>query len=232
MPSAPTPDVCSLPPESLQERLAWIRAEILPHVRRTRELPNGLVFEVARRPNLEARLERLVELERECCSGLDWTLESGSDPLQLSVEEEREVDRLMVEFQHYIADHIADRRAHPGDDVISHLVSTPVDLPDGSRMLTDGEIINIVDHLYIGGNETTTFALTSGMWLAIQHPEILQTLRDDPGQARRWVVYDALRQGGYYPWDYQPLQQASERYMRNHMDLNVLEDRQRFPRGD
>ncbi|MEC7259177.1 MAG: choline-sulfatase, partial [Pseudomonadota bacterium] len=37
-------------------------------------------------------------------------------------------------------------------------------------------------------------------------------------QARRWVVYEALRQGGYYPWDYQPLQKASERYMRNHMD--------------
>jgi choline-sulfatase len=51
-------------------------------------------------------------------------------------------------------------------------------------------------------------------------------------QARRWVVYEALRQGGYYPWDHQPLQKASERYMRNHMDLNEVETRQRFPRGD
>ncbi|MGN8019920.1 choline-sulfatase [Phyllobacterium sp. 22229] len=51
-------------------------------------------------------------------------------------------------------------------------------------------------------------------------------------QARRWVVYEALRNGSYYPWDYQPLQRASERYMRNHMDLNVLEDKARFPRGE
>jgi choline-sulfatase len=51
-------------------------------------------------------------------------------------------------------------------------------------------------------------------------------------QACRWVVYEALRQGGYYPWDYQPLQQASERFMRNHMDLNQLEGAQRYPRGD
>jgi len=51
-------------------------------------------------------------------------------------------------------------------------------------------------------------------------------------QACRWVVYDALRQGGYYSWDYQPLQQASERFMRNHMDLNQLEAAQRYPRGD
>jgi choline-sulfatase len=51
-------------------------------------------------------------------------------------------------------------------------------------------------------------------------------------QARRLVVYDALRKGGYYPWDFQPLQKASERFMRNHMDLNDLEERQRFPRGE
>lgn len=51
-------------------------------------------------------------------------------------------------------------------------------------------------------------------------------------QARRLIVYEALRNGSYYPWDYQPLQVASERYMRNHMDLNVLEEAQRFPRGE
>lgn len=51
-------------------------------------------------------------------------------------------------------------------------------------------------------------------------------------QARRWAVYDALRNGAYFPWDYQPLQRASERYMRNHMDLNVLEENQRYPRGE
>ena len=47
-------------------------------------------------------------------------------------------------------------------------------------------------------------------------------------QARRWVVYPALRNGAYYPWDFQPLQKASERYMRNHMDLNMLEESQAF----
>ncbi|WP_265499749.1 choline-sulfatase [Paracoccus beibuensis] len=51
-------------------------------------------------------------------------------------------------------------------------------------------------------------------------------------QARRWIVYEALRNGAYYPWDHQPLQKASERYMRNHMDLNVLEENKRFPRGE
>ncbi len=51
-------------------------------------------------------------------------------------------------------------------------------------------------------------------------------------QQRRLVTYEALRNGAYYPWDHQPLQKASERYMRNHMDLNILEESQRFPRGE
>jgi choline-sulfatase len=51
-------------------------------------------------------------------------------------------------------------------------------------------------------------------------------------QARRLITYEALRNGSYYPWDFQPLQKASERYMRNHMDLNVLEATSRFPPAD
>jgi choline-sulfatase len=51
-------------------------------------------------------------------------------------------------------------------------------------------------------------------------------------QAARWVVYPALRNGAYYPWEFQPLQKASERYMRNHMNLDTLEADKRFPRGE
>jgi len=51
-------------------------------------------------------------------------------------------------------------------------------------------------------------------------------------QARRHVVYTALRNGAYYPWDFQPLRDASERYMRNHMNLDTLEESKRFPRGE
>ena len=50
-------------------------------------------------------------------------------------------------------------------------------------------------------------------------------------QAHRLTVYPALRNGSYYPWDYQPLQKASERYMRNHLDLNDLEAAARYPKA-
>ncbi len=49
------------------------------------------------------------------------------------------------------------------------------------------------------------------------------------GQARRLVVYSALRNGDYFPWDFQPLQRACERYMRNHKNLNEVEAMARFP---
>ena len=48
-------------------------------------------------------------------------------------------------------------------------------------------------------------------------------------QLTRLTVWQALREGKYYPWDYQPLRDASEQYMRNHKDLNVLEKSSRFP---
>lgn len=106
---------------------------------------------------------------------------------QLTPEEERKAAAQMVDFQHYLHDHIEDRRANPSDDVISYLAHTPVKLPDGERPLTDGEIINMVDHLFIGGNETTTFALTSGMWLLVRRPEVEAELRADPHKVRRFV---------------------------------------------
>jgi len=51
-------------------------------------------------------------------------------------------------------------------------------------------------------------------------------------QARRRVVNDALRAGRYTPWDHQPSLNAADRYMRNHMDLNTVEEIARFPRGE
>jgi alpha-amylase/alpha-mannosidase (GH57 family) len=42
-------------------------------------------------------------------------------------------------------------------------------------------------------------------------------------QRSRRVVDAALRRGRYQPWDWQPVGQAAELYMRNHLDLNEVE---------
>ena len=49
-------------------------------------------------------------------------------------------------------------------------------------------------------------------------------------QRRRHAVVSALSQGTPAPWDYQPHYDASRVYIRNHMDLDDLEARARYPR--
>ncbi|AXI47482.1 choline-sulfatase [Sulfitobacter sp. SK012] len=89
------------------------------------------------------------------------------------------------------------------------------------------ELNNLAEHPEHQGTRSTLRAKSEARWdLAAYDADVRKS------QARRWVVYEALRQGGYYPWDYQPLRDASEAYMRNHMDLNVLEENKRFPRGE
>lgn len=49
-------------------------------------------------------------------------------------------------------------------------------------------------------------------------------------QKQRLMVYNGLRKGNFQAWDFQPKQDATKRYMRNHLDLNILEAHNRFPR--
>jgi choline-sulfatase len=48
-------------------------------------------------------------------------------------------------------------------------------------------------------------------------------------QRRRRLVYGALTRGHLTSWDHQPKVDASQQYMRNHIDLDDLERRARFP---
>lgn len=111
----------------------------------------------------------------------------------LSEDEEVAVAVEGVAFQRYIAEHAAAKRTDPGDDVLSTLVGATFDDPaSGPRTLTDREVVSIVDHLYIGGNETTTFAITSAIWLLLQRPDLLEILRTDPDRIDDFIE-EALR---------------------------------------
>tara|TARA_B100000614_G_scaffold245281_1_gene250222 strand:+ start:49 stop:1440 length:1392 start_codon:yes stop_codon:yes gene_type:complete len=51
-------------------------------------------------------------------------------------------------------------------------------------------------------------------------------------QCRRRMVDRSMRKGRFTPWDFQPFEDATEKYMRSHLDLNVLERKARFPSPD
>ncbi|KQR76362.1 choline-sulfatase [Burkholderia sp. Leaf177] len=59
----------------------------------------------------------------------------------------------------------------------------------------------------------------------------LAKLREDvvQSQRRRQFHFDATTQGVIESWDWQPSVDASQRYMRNHIDLDTLEAMARFP---
>ena len=49
-------------------------------------------------------------------------------------------------------------------------------------------------------------------------------------QARRRFVFETLRRGAFTPWEYTPPRDGSAEYMRNHLDLNDVERKARWPR--
>ena len=82
-PDQPTLDpaaVCTLPNEDIGDRLAWIEREILPHAIETTRLDRGVAVELVSAPGLAETLDRLIELERECCSSIVFERHAGKTP--------------------------------------------------------------------------------------------------------------------------------------------------------
>jgi choline-sulfatase len=50
-------------------------------------------------------------------------------------------------------------------------------------------------------------------------------------QQARHVLFEALKHGHRYPWDFQPLRDASEQYTRNHMSVTDRDLKSRYPQA-
>jgi hypothetical protein len=61
---------CTLDAHGRQDRLGWIRSEVLPHVREATALADGFAWECEAAGR--ATVERWVALERECCGSVSW----------------------------------------------------------------------------------------------------------------------------------------------------------------
>lgn len=73
----------------------------------------------------------------------------------------------------YIEGHIADRRAHPGDDPISRIILSEID----GRPYTHREIVNSVVMLLLGGLDTVSGSLGFFMRFLADHPEARTHIR-------------------------------------------------------
>ena len=107
-----------------------------------------------------------------------------------TLERMQDASRAFDEYIAYQRRVIADRRAHPRDDLVSALVHAEV---DGER-LSDDELLMETLLILIGGDETTRHVLSGGMYQLLRHPEQRDALARDPAgiptaveEMLRWV---------------------------------------------
>jgi cytochrome P450 len=89
-------------------------------------------------------------------------------------------------LREYFAGVVADRRAHPAEDVISDLVSAEID----GEKLTDEAIYSFLRLLLPAGAETTYRSSGNLLYLLLTHPEQLEAVRDD-----RSLLPQAIEEG-------------------------------------
>lgn len=79
-------------------------------------------------------------------------------------------------LRQYFVDLISHKRSHPGDDLITDLISAR---EDGQR-LSEDELIGLSFMLMVAGHETTVNLITTAIKLLLTHPEQMARMRADP----------------------------------------------------
>ena len=91
----------------------------------------------------------------------------------------------------YFGELVADRRAHPRDDLTAALLAAEI---DGDR-LDDVEVLGFLFLMIIAGNETTTKLLGNAVYWLWRNPDQRRLVRRRPGLIPRWVE-ETLRYDG------------------------------------
>lgn len=120
----------------------------------------------------------------------EWSDATAAVMVDLMASEEEQIAyaRSIVEFQHYFVEQIEIRRHDPADDMLSTLIAARV---GNERPLDTTELLSVIQHLLVAGNETTTNALSAGIRLLINNPKQAEKLREDRslyGQAAEEVL--------------------------------------------
>jgi cytochrome P450 len=107
------------------------------------------------------------------------------DPAGQMVTKERVVEcaRLTKEFQEYFAARIEERRRSPRDDMLTDLSSRM----EGENPFSVEEVLNIIEQVMTGGNESTTSLIASCLLMLIRHPAQLELLRSNPAQLTAFI---------------------------------------------
>lgn len=108
-----------------------------------------------------------------------WS-DAAVEPSGKLISEERHIEcaKQMVEFELYFLERIRERQKQRTDDMLSDMIYASQDV--GEEPLTDAEMLSLTRQLLVAGNETTTNALASAIWLLIRNPDQVAVLHDNP----------------------------------------------------
>lgn len=114
--------------------------------------------------------DRFEGWSRWLVRGLDPVM-AVTDPAELA-----EIERAQREFQDYFTGLIGQRRARPGNDLLSRLVL----IEEQGDQLSEAELIATCTLLLVAGHETTANLIANGVLALLRHPDQFAALRADP----------------------------------------------------
>lgn len=98
-----------------------------------------------------------------------------------------------IALSEYMLELVADKRRHPSDDMIGHLIEAEVEREDGTiERLNDTEVGQFISLLAAAGAETVTKLVGNGVMTFAEHPDELARLQADPSLAPS-AVEEVLR---------------------------------------
>ena len=109
----------------------------------------------------------------------------------LDADRRAELEQQRTALTACMSELVADRRRHPGDDVLTALVHAQ----EGDDRLTDDEVVQQLVLLYTAGHETTVNLIANALAHLLGAPEQLARLRGDPCLDTT-AVEEALRVDG------------------------------------
>jgi len=114
-----------------------------------------------------------------------WAIAFLSTGNKVMEEEELQATaQIELDAQRYLEEILESRRKTPTNDLISNLVHAA---KEGEKPFNMHELQNLMHQLITGGYETTTSAITHGIWLLIKNPDQLKKLRENPSLLKNFV---------------------------------------------
>jgi cytochrome P450 len=93
-------------------------------------------------------------------------------------------DQVFLNLYPYFTRYIEERRASPGDDVMSQLATAR--FPDGEHPAVK-DLVSLAFVLFAAGQETTARLLSAGMRILAEQPALADELRADPEGIRNFI---------------------------------------------